>query len=138
VKNLVVAKRHVMDSGRATQTHLLKGFSVNEDPADFNDLSGVLGDEDSVFVTGGGNVDDNVAVNVVRNQGGDRGLRGNGLLRGSHVESRGEEEHVMAVRREARRLKGSRSESGGAGLRVWTGSGSATGGSEWSSGLDGG
>lgn len=47
--------------GRA---YLVTGLSIEEDPAELDNFGRVFRDVDSVFVAGGSNVDDHVAVQV--------------------------------------------------------------------------
>ena len=44
---------------------LFPGLGIKQDPADFDDLGGVLGDVDAMLVAGRRNMDDYVAVDVV-------------------------------------------------------------------------
>lgn len=43
-------------------THLFEGLSINQNPTDLDDLSAVLCDINTMFVTSGGHMDDNEAV----------------------------------------------------------------------------
>jgi hypothetical protein len=71
-----------------TETYFVQCLCVNEYPANLNDLGGVFGDKDGVLVAGGGNVDDDVAVDAVGDEGGEGGdgrLGSDGLLGSGHV-----------------------------------------------------
>ena len=45
-------------------TYLLAGFGIQQDPPQLNHLGGILGDVDAMLVTGGCDVDDNVAIQL--------------------------------------------------------------------------
>jgi hypothetical protein len=72
-------------------THFVQGLCVNEYPANLDNLGGVFGNKDGVLVAGGGDVDDDVAVDTVGDEGGEGGeggdgrLRSDGLLGSGHV-----------------------------------------------------
>jgi hypothetical protein len=62
-----IAGREAVEKGAQEKrnwelTHLLTGLGIQQYPAKFNDFCRVLGDIDSMFITGGSDVDDNVAV----------------------------------------------------------------------------
>ena len=44
--------------------YLLHGVSIEENPSQLDDLGGILGDIDAMLVTGGGNVDHDIAIDV--------------------------------------------------------------------------
>lgn len=44
--------------------YLLAGLGIQQDPAQFDDLGGILGDIDAMLVAGGRNVDDDVAIQL--------------------------------------------------------------------------
>lgn len=46
------------------ESDLFESVGVKENPSELNDLGGVLGNVDTVFITGGRNVDHDVAVDV--------------------------------------------------------------------------
>jgi hypothetical protein len=56
-----------LGDGRVSEivcTYLLAGLGIQQDPAQFDDLGGILGDIDAMFVAGGRNVDNDVAIQL--------------------------------------------------------------------------
>lgn len=74
--------------------YLVAGLGIEQDPAEFNDLGGVLGDIDAMFVAGRGDVDDDVAVQLGDGgrDGGHVSLCPGEVARGRGGERRGSEE----------------------------------------------
>jgi hypothetical protein len=44
--------------------YLLTGLGIQQDPAQFDDLGGILGNIDAMLVASGRNVDDDVAIQL--------------------------------------------------------------------------
>ncbi len=86
--------------------HLVESVRIQQDPAKLNNLGGVLGHIDAVFIASGGDVDDDVAVD----------LEGGALL-SSHGCGREEQGGSVCVSSSAAELVGELKRVGDAAIR---------------------
>ena len=62
----IAQSRKLGMNGQLEVTYLLEILGVEQNPADFDDLGGLLCDIDTVLIAGGSDVDDNISVNGQR------------------------------------------------------------------------